>query len=117
MRTIQVFIITLCLAVGLYLLTGRGFSMPGRWDPSISVQLTGSSARMLGAALLIVAGLGVTALRNFGGGLREHRPYRWHVRYFMVLMLSLALIIAAFVSGEKVPTPGWRPPASAAVAR
>ncbi len=108
MRTIQIFIITLCLLLGLYLLTGRGFTMPGRWDPSISVHLVGASARMLGTALLIIAGLGVTALKNFGGGLREHRPYRWHVLYFAALMLSIGLIIAAFVSGEKGPTPGWR---------
>lgn len=108
MRSIQVFIITLCLIVGLYLITGRGFFMPGRWDPSVGVYVTGTSARMLGTGLLLVAGLGVVALRTFGGGLREHRPYAWHLRYFFALALAILLIVGAFVIGEQGPTPGWR---------
>ena len=108
MRTIQVFIVTLCFFAGLYLLTGRGFFMPARGDPSVGVHLSGWSARMLGAGLLLIAGIGVTALKNFGGGIREHLPYRWHLRYFGALVLALALIIGAVASGEKGPTPGWR---------
>ena len=53
---------------GAYLISGRGFFMPSRWDPSIGVDLAGWSARLLGAALLVLAVLGLSALRNFGSG-------------------------------------------------
>ncbi|MCB1895433.1 MAG: hypothetical protein H6945_12830 [Zoogloeaceae bacterium] len=108
MRSLQVFIITLCLVVGLYLTTGRGFFMPGRWDPSVGIHVTGWSARMLGAGLLVIVGLGVVALKNFGGGIREHKPLAWHRRYFAALILAIALIGGAFVAGDPGPTPGWR---------
>lgn len=119
MRSLQVFIITLCLMVGLYLVSGRGFFMPGRFDPSIGTEISGWSARMLGAALLIVAGLGVVALRSFGSGLRAPRDHRWHVRYFAALALALSLIVGAFLTGEQGPTPDWRhrPGTGAAPAR
>jgi hypothetical protein len=42
MRSIQVFIIVLCLVAGLYLSTGIGFFLPDRWHPE-----TGSSAASL----------------------------------------------------------------------
>lgn len=108
MRAIQVFIITLCLVVGLYLITGRGFFMPGRWDPSVGVQLNGWSARLLGSGLLLLAALGVVALKTFGGGIREHKPQAWHLRYFAALALAIALIFGALLTGERGPTPGWR---------
>ncbi len=94
--------------MGLYLITGRGFFMPGRWDPSVGVHLAGWSARLLGAGLLLIAALGVVALNTFGGGIREHKPHAWHLRYFAALALAVALIFGALLSGESGPTPGWR---------
>ncbi len=117
MRSIQVFIITLCLVLGLYLTTGRGFFMPGRWDPSVGVHVEGWPARMLGAGLLLIAALGVVALKNFGGGIREHKPQRWHLGYFAALMLAIALIMGALLAGKQGPTPGWHPRDGQAAAR
>ena len=117
MRTIQVFTVMLCLLVGSYLLTGRGFFMPNQWEPSMGVQLAGWSSRLLGAGLLLIAYIGILALRNFGGGEHRRLPYAWHLRYFGGLVLAIALISAAFLTGEHGPTPGWRgKPASSATA-
>lgn len=108
MRTLQVIIITLCFLMGAYLLTGRGFFMPSRWDPSIGVNLVGLSARLLGAALLLVAVLGISALRNFGSGTMVRKSTGWHRRYFAALVMAIAMMAAALMLGEQGPTPGWR---------
>ena len=113
MRSIQVFIITLCLVAGLYLSTGVGFFLPDRWNPATGVQLGGLSARLLGAGLLIIAATGVIALKHFAPGQREPYNPAWHRRYFFLLVLAIALISAALWLGERGPTPGWRGQAGA----
>mgnify|MGYP001232105742 CR=1 FL=1 len=108
MRTLQLITITLCFVMGSYLLSGRGFFMPSRWDPSIGVNLVGWSARLLGAALLTIAVLGLSALRNFGSGTMVRKSASWHRRYFAALVLAITMIAAALMLGEQGPTPGWR---------
>lgn len=108
MRSLQIIIITLCFVTGVYLMSGRGFFMPSRWDPSIGVQLAGWSARLLGAALLLVAVLGLSALRNFGSGAMVRKSSAWHRRYFAALILAILMMVAALMLGEQGPTPGWR---------
>ena len=114
MRSIQVFIIVLCALAGLYLSTGSGFFLPDRWNPEFGVQLGGLSARILGAALLIIAATGVIALKHFTPGQRERYNPAWHRRYFLLLITAIALISAALWLGEQGPTPGWRPQGRAA---
>lgn len=112
MRSLQVIIITLCFVMGAYLISGRGFFMPSRWDPSIGVDLAGWSARLLGAALLVLAVLGLSALRNFGSGALVRKSPGWHHRYFAALVLAILMMAAALMLGEQGPTPGWRGPAA-----
>jgi hypothetical protein len=112
MRSIQVFIVVLCLVAGLYLSTGIGFFLPDRWHPETGVQLGGLSARLLGAGLLIIAATGVIALKHFAPGQRDHHSPAWHRRYFLLLVLAIGLISAALWLGERGPTPGWRGPAT-----
>ncbi|MBL8447615.1 MAG: hypothetical protein JNJ44_09425 [Zoogloeaceae bacterium] len=109
MRSIQVFIIVLCLIAGLYLSTGSGFFLPDRWHPETGILLNGFSARLLGAALLIIAATGVIALKHFAPGRRERYNPAWHRRYFLLLITAIVLISAALWLGERGPTPGWRP--------
>jgi hypothetical protein len=112
MRSIQVFIIVLCLVAGLYLSTGIGFFLPDRWHPETGVQLDGLSARLLGAGLLVIAATGVIALKHFAPGQRDHHSPAWHRRYFLLLVVAIVLISAALWLGERGPTPGWREPAT-----
>jgi hypothetical protein len=113
LRSLQVFIITLCFGLGLFLLSGRGFFMPDRWNPAFGVQLGGLSSRLLGSGLLLIAYLGVIARRTFTPGALPRLSTRWQWTYFGALLLAMALISAAFLSGERGPTPGRRAPPAA----
>lgn len=110
-RTFQAFVIILCLFGGLYLLQGPAFFWPDRWDPSRGVMLGGLSSRLLGAGLLTISALGWMAARQAGRGDGRAAPKRWQLRFFVLIMLALGLITAAFHIGEAGPNPDWRTPA------
>ncbi len=110
MRTFQAFVIVLCLIGGFYLLRGPEFFWPDRWDASQGVMLGGTSARLLGMALLTVAGLGLMAARQAGRGDGRAAPRHWQWRFFALLVLTLVLISTALHLGERGPNPDWRAP-------
>jgi hypothetical protein len=112
MRTFLAFVIVMCLIGGAYLLGGPAFFWPDRWDPSQGVFLSGLSSQLLGAGLLLVSGLGVMAARQAGHACGRAAPRRWQIRFFVLIVLALALISGAFAIGERGPNPDWRAPAA-----
>ena len=112
MRTFIAFVIVLCLAGGFYLLPGPTFFWPDRWDPSQGVWLGGLSAQLLGLGLLLISALGVMTAQQAAGARGRPAPRPWQLRFFLLLMLALGLISAAFQLGERGPNPDWRAPAS-----
>jgi len=113
MRTFLAFVIMMCLTGGLYLLSGPTFFWPDRWDPSHGVFLSGLSAQLLGAGLLLVSALGVMAARQASHHAGKAAPRRWQWRFFALTVLALVLISAAFSVGEPGPNPDWRAPRDA----
>ena len=112
MRTFLAFVIVMCLIGGAYLLGGPAFFWPDRWDPSQGVFLSGLSSRLLGAGLLLISGLGVMAARQAAQARGRAAPRHWQVRFFVLIVLALALVSAAFSIGERGPNPDWRTPAA-----
>lgn len=108
MRTFLAFAIVLCVIGGLYLLPGPDFYWPDRRDPSQALYLTGVSSRLLGAALLLTACLGVMAVRQAGRSTGRAAPRRWQYRFFVLTMLVLALVSTAFHLAEPGPNPESR---------
>lgn len=108
MRTFQAFVIVLCLFAGFWLLSGAEFFMPGRFDPTYGVYFSGLSARLLGLGLLSLAWAGLSVKRYAGRGSGKAPPQRWQVRYFINLVVTLALIGAAYYLGETGPAPHLR---------
>ncbi|NMG53405.1 hypothetical protein [Aromatoleum aromaticum] len=90
MRTFQALAIVLCVFGAIHLLQGPTFFWPDRFDPSRGVLLGGLSSRLL------------------GGG--RPAPRRWQRRYFLLVVLALGLVSAAFTTGERGPNPDWRAP-------
>ncbi len=108
MRTFQAFVIILCLIGGLYLLQGPEFYWPDRFDPSYATHLDGLSSRLLGLALLTTAGLGFMIIRQASNAQGTAAPKRWQWRFFLLLMLVIGLINAAFHLGTYGPNPESR---------
>ena len=113
MRTFLAFVIMMCLIGGLYLLSGPAFFWPDRWDPSHGIFLSGLSAQLLGAGLLLVSALGLMAARQASHNAGKAAPRRWQWRFFALTVLALGLISAAFSVGEPGPNPDWRAPGNA----
>lgn len=115
MRSLQVVMLTLCLLGGLYLLTqAPSFFMPERWDPSIGRLFGPAASRLLGAALLAMAALGMLYMRAMYYSARRRLPDPGEQRrYFLLLVLALALLVSALVVAETGPNPDYRPPAQA----
>lgn len=108
MRTFQAFVILLCLIGGLYLLQGPEFYWPDRWDPSYATHLDGVSSQLLGLGLLTTAGLGIMIIRQASTANGRAAPKHWQWRFFLLLMLVIGLINAAFHLGEYGPNPESR---------
>jgi len=108
MRTFLAFVVVLCLVAGLYLFQGPDFYWPDRNDPSHAIFFSGLSSRLLGAALLLVAALGLMAARqaSSAGGKAASRSWQW--AFFALTMLVLALIGTAFQLGDYGPNPESR---------
>jgi drug/metabolite transporter (DMT)-like permease len=113
MRTFLALVIVLCLFGGIYLLQGPAFFWPDRWDPSRGVLLSGPSSQLLGAALVIIGGLGLMAAQHASRGAGRAASQRWQIGFFLLLVLALVLISAAFRTGETGPNPDWRAPSAA----
>lgn len=109
MRTFLALVMVMCLIGGAWLLRGPTFFWPDRHDPAQGVQLHGLSSQLLGAGLLIVAGLGWMASRQAGRGDGRAAPRAWQLRYFVLILCALGLISAAFTLGERGPNPDTRP--------
>lgn len=114
MRSLIAFTIVLCLVGGMWLLQGPDFFWPDRIDPSQGVFLGGLSAQLLGAGLLGIAAAGVMAIRQASRGKVGSAPRDWQLRYFLLIVLALGLVSAAFSLGERGPNPDWRTPGNAA---
>ncbi|NMG75877.1 hypothetical protein [Aromatoleum diolicum] len=110
MRTLIAFTIVLCVFGGAYLLQGPSFFWPDRFDPSQGVFLGGLSSQLLGAGLLTIAGIGVMAIRQAARGPVGTASQRWQVHYFLLILLALGFVSAAFTLGERGPNPDWRTP-------
>ncbi|NMG43306.1 hypothetical protein GPA22_06115 [Aromatoleum toluvorans] len=114
MRTFIAFTMALCLLGGAWLLQGPAFFWPDQLDPSRGVLLGGLSSQLLGAGLLTIAGLGAMVIRRAARGVRSVPTRGWQLRYFLLILLALGLVSAAFTLGERGPNPDWRAPGSAA---
>ena len=114
MRTFIAFTMTLCLLGGAWLLQGPSFFWPDRFDPSQGVFLDGLSAQLLGAGLLTIAALGAMVIARAARGVRGAATRGWQVRYFLLILVALGLVSAAFSLGERGPNPDWRAPGSIA---
>ncbi|MCC4117454.1 hypothetical protein LLG90_19030 [Aromatoleum toluclasticum] len=114
MRTFIAFTMTLCLLGGAWLLQGPAFFWPDRLDPSQGVFLSGLSAQLLGAGLLAIAGLGTMVIARAARGVRGAPTRGWQLRYFLLILLTLGLVSAAFSLGERGPNPDWRTPDNSA---
>ncbi|THF65043.1 hypothetical protein [Pseudothauera rhizosphaerae] len=110
MRSFLASVIVLCLLGGAWLLGGPEFFMPARYDPSHGVHFSGLSSRLLGAALLLLAALGLGVARHAGRGSGKPPSPAWQWRYFLLLLASLVLIGTAFHAGEPGPSPHHRSP-------
>lgn len=117
MRTFIAFAIVLCLVGGSWLLQGPAFFWPDRLDPSQGVFLDGLSSQLLGAGLLAIAGIGVMAARQAARGSSRAAPRAWQLRYFLLILLALGLVSAAFRLGERGPNPDWRAPGNPTAAQ
>jgi hypothetical protein len=107
-RTFLAFVIVLCLIGGLYLLQGPDFYWPDRRDPSYAAYLSGTASRLLGLALLLIAGLGVMAAHQASRATGRAAPRGWQIRFFVLTMLALALIATAFQMSEYGTNPESR---------
>ncbi|WP_332675696.1 hypothetical protein [Aromatoleum sp.] len=110
MRTFLALTIVLCTVGGLYLLQGPVFFWPDRFDPSQGVALGGTSSQLLGAGLLVIGAVGVMAARQAARSPSRPATRRWQLRYFLLIVVALGLVSAAFTTGERGPNPDWRPP-------
>lgn len=108
MRTFLAFVIVLCLVGGLYLSQGPDFYWPDRHDPSYAIFFSGLSSRLLGAALLLIAALGLMAARQASSADGKAAPRHWQWVFFALTMLVLALIGGAFQLGDYGPNPESR---------
>lgn len=114
MRSLIAFTIVLCTLGGLWLLQGPAFFWPDRFEPSQGVLLAGFASQLLGAGLLTIALAGVMAIGQAQRGRVGTASQRWQIRYFLLILLALGLVSAAFTLGERGPNPDWRAPTSAA---
>lgn len=105
MRTFLALAMVLCLMGGLYLLQGPTFFWPDRRDPSVGVMLGGVSSQLLGTGLLVVACVGMMAVKQGARGDGRAASQRWQIAYFILIVTALALIGTAFMLGEPGPNP------------
>lgn len=110
MRTFLALTIVLCIVGGVYLLQGPAFFWPDRFDPSQGVSLGGTSSQLLGAGLLVIAALGLIAARRASRSPSQPPTPHWQLGYFVLILVALGLVSAAFTLGERGPNPDWRTP-------
>lgn len=115
MRSLQVVMLTLCLVGGLYLIMQAPvFFLPERWDPAIGRQFDAAASRLLGAGLLVLAVLGAQYMHQMYYSARRRLPAApAQRRYFLLVVLALALISAAMYRATPGPNPDYRAPGSA----
>lgn len=116
MRTFLALTIVLCIVGGLYLLQGSAFFWPDRFDPSQGVSLGGISSQLLGAGLLFIGAIGLIAARQASRSPSQPATRRWQLGYFVLILVALGLVSAAFTLGERGPNPDWRAPSGARTA-
>ena len=100
----------LCVLGGLYLLTqAPAFFLPSRGDPAIGLQFDALASRLLGAGLLALAAVGGFYRRAMYYAEERRLPGPAEQRrYFGLLLLALALLLAALLSAEIGPNPDYR---------
>lgn len=114
MRSLQVLMCLLCAFAGAsLLLDGPVFFLPAR-DPALGLRFDPAASRLLGAGLLALAATGLQYLHAmyYGGGERLRSEKRAQQRYFLSLVLALALLASALWRSEAGPNPEFRPPSS-----
>lgn len=112
MRTFQVMLFILCLALGLYLLVATPeFFMPARDDPSLGRQFKAWAARALGGGLLAIAGMALIYLRHRYYGETPSPPGpALQKLYFALALMALGLMTLAINLAEPVQAPASVPP-------
>jgi hypothetical protein len=113
MRTVSLFVVILSGLGGAWLLMRGEFYLPNRFDPSLATHFAGTAARLLGAAMIVLAAAGIHFMAHMASGTPAGRARRWHMRQFVLISLCIMLFTAAFIGAEVAPNPDYRPPRSA----
>lgn len=115
MRSLQVFIVTLCLLSGSYLLLNApDFFLVDRFDAARGHHFSPQAAQLLGAGLLCIALAGLGYLRQFYSNQRYRPSPGWQKLHFALLVAAMLLIGSAYQSASPGPNPDFRPPAQQA---
>ena len=112
MRSLQVFIVMLCLMSGSYLLLqAPEFFLVDRWDAARGHQFGPLAARLLGAGLLCMAAAGLGYLRHFYSEIRHSPSPGWQKLHFTLVLAAMLLIGSAYQVATPGPNPEFRQPA------
>jgi len=106
LRAFLVMMFVLCALCGLYLLTfAPEFFMPARDNLASGRQFGPLAARVLGAALMIIATLAAIFLRHQYAEIRRHPSQMVQIIYFALILLAIGLINLSLNLAELIPTP------------
>ena len=105
LRAFLVMMFVLCTLCGLYLLTfAPEFFMPAR-DGLAGRQFDPLAARVLGAALAVIAVLATIFLRHQYAETRRHPTQTVQIIYFVLILLAIGLINLSLNLAEPIPAP------------
>jgi hypothetical protein len=106
LRAFLVMMLVLCALCGGYLLAfAPEFFMPAHNDPASGRQFGPLAARVLGAALAVIAVLAVIFMRHQYAEARRYPSSTVQKIYFVLILLALGLINLSLNLAESVPAP------------
>ncbi|MCL2591119.1 MAG: hypothetical protein FWD67_09680 [Betaproteobacteria bacterium] len=111
LRAFMVIMFVLCALCGLYLLAfAPEFFMPAHDNLASARQFGPLAARMLGAALAVIAALAAIFLRHQYAEARRHPSQTVQMIYFVLILLAIGLINLSLNLAEPIPAPPVQSP-------